>query len=73
MGGSEVDDSPDAVGGESGVELEGPLLGESLHGAVYGALIGVLAVNTLLHLLDTGLDEVEGQTADTCQEFSQIC
>lgn len=68
-----ADDSPDAVSGEPGVELEGALLRESLHGAVDGALVGVLAVNALLHLLDTGLDEVEGQTADTCQGLSQMC
>ncbi len=55
--------APNAVGGEAGVELERPLLPERLHGAVDRAVVGVLAVRTLLHLLDARLHEVEGQTA----------
>ena len=57
--------TPDAVGGEAGVEFEGALLGEGLHSAVDGALVRVHPIRTLLHLLDAGLDEVEGQAAHT--------
>ncbi len=61
---------PDAVGGEAGVELEEALISEGLQGAVPGAGVWELPVRTRLHLLDAGLDKVEGQTAGSCAEAS---
>ncbi len=55
-------------GGEAGVELQGAVLLEGLGHHVHGALVGHCAVRVGLHLLDLGLDVVEGQTAGGGEE-----
>lgn len=61
---------PEAVGGESSVELQEALLSECLHSTVHRALVWVAAIWQLVHLLNTSLDKVKGQTASCCAEAS---
>lgn len=58
----------DIVGAEATVEAESTLLLGHLDEAVHHASVGELAVGTLLLLLQSSLDEVEGQTEEGREE-----
>ena len=55
--------APDTVSREASVEFEEALISEGFERAVSWAGVWEFAIGASLHLLNAGLDEVEGQTA----------